>query len=186
MTEADVKRIRRRVRAGEHQTELAVEFGVNRKTIRRRLDELERAETERAERIAEKRLRRQAAREKRKLFERERDAGVSPPIEPSQSSGRSAQKRTPVPNPYFDWLDKPKNLSGRARSEASGFVRAVAVSVDGDAVDDADVDDPAAVAALELERVEHQVRVGRPGKRARTEVLDELVKRLCQPRDLAL
>src|SRR5438093_727443 len=106
LSEADVKRIRRRVRAGEHQTELAVEFGVNRKTIRRRLDELERAETERAERIAEKRLRRQAAREKRKLFERERDAGVSPPIEPSQSSGRSAQKRTPVRNPYFDWLDK--------------------------------------------------------------------------------
>jgi DNA-binding transcriptional regulator YhcF (GntR family) len=123
LTDADVKRIRRRVRAGEEQTELAREFGVNRKTIRRRLDELERAETERAERIAEKRLRRQAAREKRKLFERERDAGVSPPIEPSQSSGSSAQKRTTVWNPYFEWLDRPKNLSGRALSEAMGFIR---------------------------------------------------------------
>src|SRR5439155_2350115 len=37
-----------------------------------------------AERIAEKRLRRQAAREKRKLFERERDVGVSPEIERSR------------------------------------------------------------------------------------------------------
>ena len=123
LTNSDVKRIRRRVRAGEHQTELADEFGVNRKTIRRRLKALESVETERAERIAEKRLRRQAEREKRKLFKRELDARVSPPVEPSQSSGRSAQKGTPVPNPFFAWLDRPKNLSGRALSEASGFVR---------------------------------------------------------------
>src|SRR5712691_7187969 len=86
LTDADVKRIRRRIRAGEQQLTIAREFGVNRKTIRRRLDELERAETERAERIAEKRLRRQAAREKRKLFERARDAGVSPRIEPGSSA----------------------------------------------------------------------------------------------------
>jgi hypothetical protein len=123
LTDADVKRIRRRVRAGEHQTDLANEFGVNRKTIRRRLDTLEAAETERAERMAEKRLRRQAAREKRKLFERERSAGTSAPIEPSRSSGRRSQERTPVRNPYFDWLDRRKNLSGRALSEAMGLVR---------------------------------------------------------------
>jgi len=123
LTDADVKRIRRRVRAGEEQTTLAREFGVNRKTIRRRLDELERAETERAERIAEKRLRRQAAREKRKLFERARDAGVSPRIELSRSSNPRSSQRTPVRNAYFDWLDRPKNLSGRALSEAMGFVR---------------------------------------------------------------
>jgi hypothetical protein len=61
LTDTDVKRIRRRTRAGEHQTELALEFGVNRKTIRRRLDELEGAEPERAESIVEKRLRRSRA-----------------------------------------------------------------------------------------------------------------------------
>jgi hypothetical protein len=123
LTEADVKRIRRRLRSGEHQTDLADELGVNRRTIRRRLDALERAETEQAERIAEKRLSRQAAREKQKLFERERDAGVSPQIEPSRSSDSRSQQRTPVRNAHLDWLDRPKNLSGRALSEASGFVR---------------------------------------------------------------
>ncbi len=117
-----MRRIRRRIRAGEQQINIAREFGVNRKTIRRRLDELERAETERAERIAEKRLRRQAAREKRKLFERERDAGVSPRIELSRSSNPRSSQRTPVRDAYFD-LDGPKNLSGRALSEAMGFVR---------------------------------------------------------------
>ena len=122
LTNSDVKRIRRRVRAGECQTDLADEFGVNRKTIRRRLDELERQEKERAERIAEKRLRRQAAREKRKLFEREHTArGVT--LEPHKSSGRSPQKRTPIPNPFFEWLDRRKNLSGRAAAEARGLVR---------------------------------------------------------------
>jgi hypothetical protein len=123
LTDEDVKRIRRRVRAGERQTDLADKVGVNRKTLRRRLDALERAESERAERSAAKRLRIQAAREKRKLFERERDAGVSPPIEPSRSSGHPARQRTPVRNEYFEWLDRPKNLSGRALSEASGLVR---------------------------------------------------------------
>jgi predicted ArsR family transcriptional regulator len=62
LTDEDVKRIRRRVRAGERQTDLADKFGVNRKTIRRRLDALERVASERAQRIAAKRLRIQAAR----------------------------------------------------------------------------------------------------------------------------
>jgi hypothetical protein len=126
LTDADLKRIRRRVRAGEQQTDLADEFGVNRKTIRRRLDALERVETERAQRIAEKRLARQAAGEKRKLLERERspglDAGVSPPLDPDRSSD-SVGRRIRVANPFFDWLDRRKNLSGRALSEANGFVR---------------------------------------------------------------
>lgn len=77
LTNSEVKRIRRRVRAGEHQTDLADEFGVNRKTIRRRLNALESVETERAERIAERRLRRQAEREKRKLLEREGRPGFA-------------------------------------------------------------------------------------------------------------
>ena len=47
LSDRDVKRIGRRIHAGERQTDIAYEFGVNRRTIRRRLDELERAETER-------------------------------------------------------------------------------------------------------------------------------------------
>src|SRR5438445_1411471 len=109
LSEAEVKRIRRRVRAGEHQIDIAEEFGVNRKTIARRLAALERAETERAERLAETRLRRQAAGEKRKLLERERDAGAAP-IEPSRSSGGLSQRRTSVPNPHREWLARRKNL----------------------------------------------------------------------------
>jgi IS30 family transposase len=123
LTDADVKRIRRRVRAGEQQTDLAGEFGVNRKTIRRRLDELERAEKEYAERVAEKRLRRQAAQEKRRLLECERNAAVARSIESTQSTRRSAETRTTPANPYYDWLDRPKNLSGRAAAEARGSVR---------------------------------------------------------------
>jgi hypothetical protein len=123
LSEAEVKRIRRRVRAGEYQIDIAEEFGVNRKTIGRRLAALERAEAERAQRLAEKRLRRHAAREKRKLLERERDAGVAARIEPSRSSGGLSQRRASVPNPHHEWLARRKNLSAHARSEASGLVR---------------------------------------------------------------
>jgi hypothetical protein len=69
------------------------------------------------------RLRRQAAREKRKLLERERDAGVAPLIEPGRSSGGRSRRRTSVPNPHHPWLARRKNLSAHARSEASGLVR---------------------------------------------------------------
>ena len=122
LTDEDVKHIRRRVRAGEHQTDLADEFGVDRKTIRRRLDALEHAEAEQAEQVAEKRLRRQAAREKRKLVEREHHRAV-PVIEAAQSNGHSSQERKRLPDPNLAWLDRPKNLSGRALSEATGLVR---------------------------------------------------------------
>jgi hypothetical protein len=121
LSDSDVKKIRRRVRAGEQQVLLAAEYGVNRKTIRRRLDELERAEREKAEHLAKKRLQRQAAREKRKLLEREQDAGAFAP-EPIQAAA-SLEVRKPRTNPYYEWLDSPKNLSGRALSEALGFVR---------------------------------------------------------------
>jgi DNA-binding MarR family transcriptional regulator len=60
--------------SGERQTDIAHEFGVDRRTIRRRLDELERADDERAGDLAAKRVRRQAAREKLKLLERGRDS----------------------------------------------------------------------------------------------------------------
>ena len=47
LTDADVKKIRRRVHAGARRKELARAYGVNRKTIKRRLDALELAEAER-------------------------------------------------------------------------------------------------------------------------------------------
>lgn len=122
LTDRDVKRIRARLRRGAYQTQLADEFGVNRKTIRRRLDALEQAEAERAERIAEKRLWRQAAREKERLFQRERDAGVFTPTQVRGGNGLSAQP-TRITNAYVEWLDRRKNLAGAALSEASGLVR---------------------------------------------------------------
>jgi len=73
LSDAEVKQIRRRVRAGAHQTDLAREYGVNRKTIWRRIAELERVEAERAERLAAKRLRWQARRERQKLRDREHE-----------------------------------------------------------------------------------------------------------------
>jgi predicted ArsR family transcriptional regulator len=117
----------RRVRAGERVIDLADEFGVNRKTIRRRLDALERAETKRAERIAAKRLRTQAARERRKLLERERAAGLSASDRlnadsGTQAGGRLPRERARVHDPYLEWLDTRKNLSGRALAEANGLV----------------------------------------------------------------
>ena len=122
LTDEDVKRIRRRVLAGEHQTDLADEYGVDRKTIRRRLDALEHAEAERAEQVAERRLHRQAAGEKRKLVEREHHGAV-PSIEVAQSNGHASQERKRVSDGNSAWLDRPKNLSGRALSEAAGLVR---------------------------------------------------------------
>jgi hypothetical protein len=50
LTDAEVKKIRRRVQAGAWRSELARAYGVNRKTIQRRLDALELAEAERAKR----------------------------------------------------------------------------------------------------------------------------------------
>jgi hypothetical protein len=55
LTGEQVKRIRRRVRAGERITDLVVEYDVNRRTIRRRLDALELADAERARRTAARR-----------------------------------------------------------------------------------------------------------------------------------
>src|SRR5262249_22777893 len=92
LSDSDVKKIRRRVRAGEQQTLLAIEYGVNRKTIRRRLDEFELAERVKADRVAAKRLQRQAAREKRKMLQRDRPAGHPPPFEHGESSDRSPRQ----------------------------------------------------------------------------------------------
>jgi transposase len=116
LTDAAVKQIRRRMGKGEYQTDLAKEFGVNRKTIRRRVDALERAQAELDARRAANRVRRQAAREKRKLLEREREGAV-PPIHTNPVN------RQPRRDAYSDWLDRPKNLTGRELAEATGLVR---------------------------------------------------------------
>jgi len=47
LTDADLKKMRRRLRAGARRDELAAAYGVNRKTIQRRLKALELAEAER-------------------------------------------------------------------------------------------------------------------------------------------
>jgi hypothetical protein len=123
LTDEQVKAIRRRVQKGEHQTELAREFGVNRRTIRRRLDDLEHTETEQAEGIIARRLRRQASRERRKLLERDKNQHVS-----QRDLGRTTNRPPPTESgqrgdPYLAWLDSPKNLSGRGLADARGLVR---------------------------------------------------------------
>jgi hypothetical protein len=124
LTHADVKKIRRRVRAGEHQTDLATEYGVNRKTIRRRLDELEEVEAMESERVAASRLRRQAAREKQKLIEREQAAAVDSAIDTRTSRKRSRSRPIRGVDPhYLEWLDRPKNMTWRAAAAASGLTR---------------------------------------------------------------
>ena len=62
LTDEQVKKTRRRVRAGERLTDIAAEYGVNRKTIRRRLDAAELADAERARRTAAKRAEQKRAR----------------------------------------------------------------------------------------------------------------------------
>lgn len=134
LNDEQVKRIRQRVSSGERLTNLAREFGVNRKTIRRRLDALERAETERAERIAAKRRRSQAARERQKLLERgrgplpKRRVGRPEPTAPggnveayNQPGGRP--REITLARDKAAWLDRRKNLSGRALAERRGLVR---------------------------------------------------------------
>jgi hypothetical protein len=55
LSEEQVKKIRRRVRAGELIIDLAVEYDVDRKTIRRRLDAADQADRERAQQRAARR-----------------------------------------------------------------------------------------------------------------------------------
>jgi len=89
LTDEQVKRIRRRVRAGERLTDLAPEYDVNRKTIRRRLDAAARADAERARRTAAKR-----AEQKRmqRLYRRDRD----PAARPEHARSRAAERAAPA------------------------------------------------------------------------------------------
>jgi hypothetical protein len=97
----------------------ADEFGVNRKTVRRRLDALERADREEAERIANTRLRRQIAAQQRTLTQR--DEQVASSTVEVAASRLPRKRRSRMPD-YYNWLDKRKNLAGRAFAEARGLV----------------------------------------------------------------
>ena len=118
LSDADVAKIRRRVKRGEQLSALAEEFGVNRKTIRRRVDAVEFAEREKAERLASNRIRRQSARELRKLKQR----GPQRAASSVRGSGREIRRKS-MNSAYYDWLDTPKNLGGRAYAEASGLIK---------------------------------------------------------------
>jgi hypothetical protein len=112
------------VRAGEHQTDLATEYGVNRKTIRRRLDELEEVDAMAAERVAAGRQRRQAAREKRKLLERGQAAAAVSATDTRTSRGPSPSRRIRGVDPhYLEWLERPKNMTWREAVSARGDLR---------------------------------------------------------------
>jgi hypothetical protein len=121
LSDQDVRRIHRRVDAGERLTALAQEFGVDRKTLRRRLDALAAAEDERIERVAVKRLRSHAARETRRLLARNPTLVSSESAE-SQSGDLGATRAHPR-DPFEEWLETPKNLSGRAAAEGRALVR---------------------------------------------------------------
>ena len=124
LSDEQVKQIDRRVRRGEDLTDLAVEFGVNRKTIWRRRSVLELEEAERVARIAAKRLRRQAERERGRLRERERASALSSIRSDRETGVRIGARGAPRSlSPYEQWLETPKNLSGRALAEARGLVR---------------------------------------------------------------
>jgi len=112
VTDEQVKLIRRRARRGERISDLAAEHGVDRKTIRRRLDALNMAEADEARRKAANRLHRQAKAERQKLMEREpRAAAPAPAV---------SRRRLST---YAEWLERPKSLSGRALMEANGLIR---------------------------------------------------------------
>jgi hypothetical protein len=145
LTNEQVKLIRRRVQRGEQVTELASEFAVNRKTIRRRLDALELAEAksalaeiEKAQRTISKRLRLQIEGERRKLRQRERQLKLERirathivselstrlhVVEADRHALRTSKPSSRRPTGEREWLDTRKNLSGRALAEANGLIR---------------------------------------------------------------
>ena len=69
-----------------------------------------------------RRLRRQAVGERRKLTALF-DAPRPPVATVSESSRSQNEARGPRSDPRLEWLDTPKNLSGRASAHARGLVR---------------------------------------------------------------
>lgn len=89
LTDAQVRKIRDRVQKGARQTDVADEFEVNRKTIRRRLEGLERSETEKAEQSGP------AADTRLTSSTNNEGAGGPPPTGPVSSSERLAPPTNP-------------------------------------------------------------------------------------------
>ena len=102
LSDADVKRIRRRVDAGARRCDLAAEYGVDRKTITRRLKNLNERDRQREAALAAKRQARQVQRELKKL--RRRKLASSGPVVRGKVIPTTKDD-------YLQWLDTPKNLS---------------------------------------------------------------------------
>jgi hypothetical protein len=95
LSEEQVKKIRRRVRAGGRLTDIAAEYGVDRKTIRRRLDAFERAERERAQQRAARRA--EEKRMKRLLGSAYRNPARAPEHRPP-TRGQRGEAADPRPS----------------------------------------------------------------------------------------
>jgi hypothetical protein len=94
LSEQQVKKIRRRECAGEHLTKIAAEYDVDRKSIRRRLDALERAERERAQQRAARRA--EQKRMKRLLGSAYRNPARAPEHQPP-TCAQSEESADPRP-----------------------------------------------------------------------------------------
>src|SRR6186997_2345400 len=97
LSEGQVKTIRRRERAGELITDLALEYDVNRRTIRRRLDALDQADRERAQRRSARRA--EEKRMKRLLGSAYRNPARAPEHQPATRAARGAPIRGLRPSP---------------------------------------------------------------------------------------
>ena len=114
LTEEQVKKLRRRVRAGARLTDLAVEYGVNRKTLRRRLDALELADGERAGRTAARRA--EEKRMKRLLGPDYRNPERAPEYRRGERPDPPAPAARPQPSAaVFGWVPLfPNTQEGQA------------------------------------------------------------------------
>lgn len=94
LSEEQVRKIRRRVRTGERLTEIAAEYGVDRKTLRRRLDAADQAERERAQQRAARRA--EQKRMQRLLGSAYRNPARAPEHQPAlPTQAREGADRTP-------------------------------------------------------------------------------------------
>ena len=94
LTDEQVKKIRRRVRAGERLTDIAAEYDVNRKTIRRRLDAAELADAERARRTAAKRAEQKRMKRLDRLYR-------TPAVRPERARAQTGQPPAPSGEPAY-------------------------------------------------------------------------------------
>jgi len=111
LSEGQVKTIRRRERAGELITDLALEYDVNRRTIRRRLDALDQADRERAQRRSARRA--EEKRMKRLLGSAYRNPARAPEHQPAT---RAQREESADPRPS----SQPSAQTSTARGSLGG------------------------------------------------------------------